>query len=61
MPEGGVPTKPVTLEEIEANQDELPPKGFDREAMREQIRKWNEWRRRPVTLGEEVTDFVTTG
>jgi type 1 glutamine amidotransferase len=42
VPEGGLPTKVVSLEEIEANQDEPPPKNFDREAMREQINKWNE-------------------
>ncbi len=42
VPEGGVPSKTVTLEEIEANQDEPQPKDFNREAMREQIKKWNE-------------------
>jgi len=42
VPRGGVPTKALTLEDLEANQDEPPPKDFNREAMREQIRKWNE-------------------
>jgi len=42
VPKGGVAVKTLTLEDLEANQDEPQPKDFNREAMREQIKKWNE-------------------
>jgi type 1 glutamine amidotransferase len=42
VPQGGVPIKPLKLEDLEANQDEPQPKDFNREAMREQIKKWSE-------------------
>jgi hypothetical protein len=42
VPEGGVASKALTLEDMEANQDEPPRKDFNREAMRQQIEKWNE-------------------
>jgi type 1 glutamine amidotransferase len=41
VPETGVPIKPVSLEDLEANQDEQPPKNFDRERMRKMIGEWN--------------------
>jgi type 1 glutamine amidotransferase len=41
VPEGGVALKPVALEDLEANQDEPPPKDFDRERMRKMVEEWN--------------------
>jgi type 1 glutamine amidotransferase len=42
VPKEGVPSKALTLEDLAANQDETPPKNFNREAMQAQIKKWNE-------------------
>src|SRR5262249_14100412 len=41
VPEGGVVSAPPTLEDLEANQDERPPKNFDREAMRKRLQSGN--------------------
>jgi type 1 glutamine amidotransferase len=37
VPSGGVEDRPVTLADLEANQDEKPPKNFDRESIRKQF------------------------
>ena len=41
VPEGGVPSKRPTLEELEKNQDYGQPADFDRERIRRQIEEWN--------------------
>jgi len=38
VPQGGVPDRPVTLKDLEANQDFAPPANFDREAIRRKLR-----------------------
>jgi type 1 glutamine amidotransferase len=40
VPDGGVPTPVLTLEELEAHQDYDPPAGFDRDALRRQLEDW---------------------
>ncbi|MBI1901455.1 MAG: DUF1080 domain-containing protein [Planctomycetia bacterium] len=40
VPEGGVPCKPVTLEDLEANPDEPVPPNFNREAIRKMLEEW---------------------
>jgi len=42
VPSGGTPIQPLALEDLEANQDEPPPKGFQRNPLLEQLKKWNE-------------------
>ena len=37
VPPGGVPDKPKTMTEMEANHDEDPPKNFNREAIRKKF------------------------
>ena len=41
VPEGGVPSKTPTVEELEKNQDYEQPANFDRERVRRQIDEWN--------------------
>lgn len=41
IPEGGIPTGTVTLEDLEANQDYEPPKNFDRERIQKLLNEWN--------------------
>lgn len=41
VPEGGVPSKTPTVEELEKNQDYEQPANFDRERIRRQIEEWN--------------------
>jgi len=41
VPAGGVPSKSLSLEELEADQDEPQPKDFDRDAKRELLRTWS--------------------
>ena len=38
VPTSGVESPPVTLADLEANQDEKPPEGFDREAVRKRLK-----------------------
>jgi type 1 glutamine amidotransferase len=40
IPEGGVPSKTPTFEELQANQDEPAPKGFTAERVRKLIEPW---------------------
>lgn len=40
VPEGGVPTPILTLEEMEVNQDYDQPDDFDRDGMRKQLEEW---------------------
>ncbi len=40
IPEGGVPTPFITIEDLEANQDYDQPDDFDRDAMRQQLEEW---------------------
>ena len=41
VPDGGVPLKSVTLEDLEANQDYPQPKNFNRERIRQMLKKSN--------------------
>ena len=42
VPQHGVPSKPLSFEELEANLDAKPkPQGFDPETIRRQLRTWN--------------------
>jgi hypothetical protein len=40
VPESGIVTPPLTLEELEANQDYQQPEGFDRDGLRNQLSEW---------------------
>lgn len=40
VPAGGVPVTKVTLEDLQANQDEEPPENFDADRTREMIEDW---------------------
>jgi hypothetical protein len=41
VPQGGVPSKPVTTEELLENHDEERPKNFDEDKIRKQLAAWN--------------------
>ncbi len=41
VPEGGVPSRTPTLEELEANQDDKPPADFNREHIRDLLKQWH--------------------
>ncbi len=41
VPEGGVPVKPLSFEDLNTNHDEQPPKGFNADAIRKQLEEWN--------------------
>jgi len=41
VPESGVPFAPITMEELEANQDYPQPADFDRQKIVDQLQQWN--------------------
>jgi hypothetical protein len=41
VPEGGVPSKPLSVDDLQANQDEPVPGNFDREAIQKLLDQWN--------------------
>ncbi len=42
VPPNGVHSQTPTIEDLEANQDESPPRSYDRERLRRQLARWNE-------------------
>ena len=40
IPAGGVPTSIITIEDLEANQDNDQPKDFNRDEMKKQLKEW---------------------
>jgi type 1 glutamine amidotransferase len=41
VPDGGVPSKPLTVEDLKANQDFQPPDNFDYERIERLLKEWN--------------------
>jgi hypothetical protein len=44
VPEGGVPSKPLTVKDLMANQDEDVPGNFNPERIQKMLDEWNERR-----------------
>jgi hypothetical protein len=41
VPEGGVPSKPLSVEDLMGNQDEPVPENFNKERIQKMLDEWN--------------------